>query len=75
MVFNTTFNNISAYHDGQFYWWMKPEYSVKITDLPQVTDKLYPMSRFTLTMLVVIGTDCTSKSNYHTIMTMTFVRR
>jgi len=23
MVFNATFNNISVYHDGQFYWWLK----------------------------------------------------
>ena len=25
---------------GEFYWWRKPEYPGKTTDLPQVTDKL-----------------------------------
>ena len=29
------------YRGGQFYWWRTPEYSVKTTDLSQVTDKLY----------------------------------
>ena len=29
------------YHGVQFYWWRKPEYSEKTTDLPQVTNKLY----------------------------------
>jgi hypothetical protein len=24
------------YHSSQFYWWKKPEYSEKTTDLPQV---------------------------------------
>jgi hypothetical protein len=29
------------FHGGQFYWWRKPEYAEKNTDLLQVTDKLY----------------------------------
>ena len=29
------------YHSSQFYWWRKPEYTEKTTDLLQVTDKLY----------------------------------
>jgi hypothetical protein len=28
------------YHDDQFYWWRKPEYPEKTTDLSQVTDIL-----------------------------------
>ena len=34
----TTLNTV--YHGGQFYWWRKPEYLEKTTDLQQVTDKL-----------------------------------
>jgi hypothetical protein len=32
---------LQLYRGGHFYWWTKPEYPEKTTDLSQVTDKLY----------------------------------
>ena len=41
LMFNTTFNNISAISWRSVLSWRKPEYLEKTTDLSQVTDKLY----------------------------------
>jgi hypothetical protein len=29
------------YRGGQFYWWRRPEYQEKTTNLSQVTDEFY----------------------------------
>jgi hypothetical protein len=61
------------YCGGRSYWYRKPEYPQKTTDLSQVTDKFdYIMLYWEFKTLVEIGTDFTGscKSNYYTITTM-----
>ena len=79
MVFNATFNIFQLYRGGQFNRWRNENQHTRRT--PPICRKLYhimlyrvqlsPGTGFELTILVVIGTDCTCscKSNYHSIMT------
>ena len=72
------------YRGGQFYWWRKPDVPGENHRHVSRTDKVITYvvqmyrvhlawAGFELSMLVVIGTDCTGscKSNYHTIKSMT----
>jgi hypothetical protein len=81
-VFNATFLQyltafstiFQLYLGSQFYWWRKPEYQEKTTDLTNFITLYTPrLSNELKLTLVVIGTDCIGSynTNYHTIMNTT----
>ena len=58
------------YRGGQFYWWRKPEYPEKTTDLPPVTDKLYHIMLHRINLATNRIRTLVLNSNYHDGLTL-----
>ena len=48
----TPLSILELYRGYQFYWWKKPEYPKKPTNMPQVIDKLYHLMLYRVQLAI-----------------------